>query len=153
MPRKLNVGRGCTVPSPLTGPSTKKSNGTNELATTDSMDGCNVLLETQFVGNSLHVDTIRVLCVGGSLPPWGAAGGRSESNIKPTLEAPLLNFPRVYLLRSFPQVDTSARQRGLEIIVFSDVNYQRLSSHTCPFASYTADNSVQTCGLRLRPCR
>ena len=42
----------------------------------------------------------------------------SEFNIKPPLRAPLLIFPRAYLLKSFPQVDTSARQRGFEIRVF-----------------------------------
>ena len=52
------------------------------------------------------------------LPPWGAAGERSEFNIKPPLGAPLLIFPRGYLLKSFPQVDTSARQRGFEIRAF-----------------------------------
>ena len=56
--------------------------------------------------------------VGGSLPPWGAAGERSEFNIKPPLGAPLLIFPWGYLLKSFPQVDTSARQQGFEIRVF-----------------------------------
>ena len=56
--------------------------------------------------------------MGGSLPPWGAAGERSEFTIKPSLGAPLLIFPRGYLLKSFPQVDTSARQRGFEIRVF-----------------------------------
>ena len=60
----------------------------------------------------------RVLSVGGNLPPCGAAGERSEFNIKPTLGAPLLIFPRCYLLKSFPRVDTSARQRGFEIRVF-----------------------------------
>ena len=43
---------------------------------------------------------------------------RSEFDIKPPLGAPLLIFPRGYLLKSFPQVDTSARQRGFEIRVF-----------------------------------
>ena len=56
--------------------------------------------------------------VGRSLPPWGAAGERSEFNIKPPLVVPLLIFPRGYLLKSFPQVDTSTRQRGFEIRVF-----------------------------------
>ena len=56
--------------------------------------------------------------MGGSLPPWGAAGERSEFNIKLILGAPLLIFPRGYLLKSFPQVDTSTRQRGFEIRVF-----------------------------------
>ena len=55
---------------------------------------------------------------GGSLPPCGAARERSEFNIKPPLGAPLLIFPRGYLLKSFPRVDTSARQRGFEIRVF-----------------------------------
>ena len=82
------------------------------------MDGCNVLLETQFVGTRLRVDTTRVLSVGGSLPPCGAAGERSKSNIKPPLGAPLLIFRQGYLLKSFPQVDTSARQQMFEIRVF-----------------------------------
>ena len=82
------------------------------------MDGCNVLPETQFVGTRLRVDTTRVLSVGGSLPPCGAAGETSEFNIKPPLGAPLLIFPRGYLLKSFPRVDTSARQRRFEIRVF-----------------------------------
>ena len=85
---------------------------------TDSMDGCNVLPETQFVGMRLRVDTTRVLSVGGSIPPWRAAGERSEFNNKPPLGAPLLIFPRGYLLKSFPQMDTSTRQRGFEIRVF-----------------------------------
>ena len=55
---------------------------------------------------------------GGTLPPWGSAGERSEFNIKPPLGDPLLIFPRGYLLKSFPQVDISARQRGFEIRVF-----------------------------------
>ena len=110
--------KGVTGPSPLTWPSTKKSDGTKEFATTDSMDGCNVLPETQFVGTRLRVDTTLGMSVGGSYPPCGAAGERSEFNIKPPLGAPLLIFPRGYLLRCFPQVDTSARQRGFEIRVF-----------------------------------
>ena len=55
---------------------------------------------------------------GGSLPPCAAAGERSEFNIKSPLGAPPLTFPRGHLLKSFPQVDTSARQRGFEIRVF-----------------------------------
>ena len=81
------------------------------------MDGCNVLPETQFVGTRMHVDTTQVLSVGGSLHPLGAAGERSEFNIKPPLGA-LLIFHRGYLLKSFPRVDTSARQQGFEIRVF-----------------------------------
>ena len=82
------------------------------------MGGCNVLPETQFVWTRLRVDTTWVLSVGGSLPPCGAAGERSEFNIKPPLGAPLLIFPRGYLQKSFPHVYTSARQRGFEIRVF-----------------------------------
>ena len=48
----------------------------------------------------------------------GAAGERPEFDIKPPLGAPLLIFPRGYLLKSFPQGDTYARQWGFEIIVF-----------------------------------
>ena len=62
--------------------------------------------------------TTRVLSVGGSRPPCGAAVERSEFNIKPPLGAPLLIFPRGYLLKAFPQVNTSARHRGFEIRVF-----------------------------------
>ena len=65
-----------------------------------------------------RVDNTRVSSVGGTIPPWRSAGERSESNIKLPLGAPLLIFPRGYLLKSFPQMDTSARQRGLEIRVF-----------------------------------
>ena len=82
------------------------------------MDGCNVLPETQFARTRLRVDTTQVLSVGGSLPPCGAAGERSEFNTKPPLGAPLLIFPQGYLQKSFPQVDTSARQMGFEIRVF-----------------------------------
>ena len=64
------------------------------------------------------MDTTLVLSVGCSLPPWGAAGERSEFNIKPPLGAPLLIIPQSYLLKSFPQVDTLASQQGFEIIVF-----------------------------------
>ena len=56
--------------------------------------------------------------VRGSNPQWVAAGEKSEFNIEPPLGAPLLIFPRGYLLKYFPQVDASARQRGFEIRVF-----------------------------------
>ena len=82
------------------------------------MDGCNVLPETQFFGTRLRMDTTQVLSVGGSLPPCGAARERSEFNIKQPLGTPLLILPQGHLLKSFPQVDTSARQRGFDIIDF-----------------------------------
>ena len=111
MLKRLKVRRGCTVSSPLTWSSTKKSDGTKEFAMTDSKDGCSVLPENQFVWTRLRVDTTRVLSVVSSLPLWGAAGERSEFNIKLPLGAPLLIFPRGYFLKSFPQVDTSSRQQ------------------------------------------
>ena len=46
---------------------------------------------------------------GGFPSPCGAAGERSEFDIKPPLGAPLLIFPRGHLLMSFLQVDTYAR--------------------------------------------
>ena len=49
--------------------------------------------------------------------PLGAAGERSDFNIKPPLGAPLLIVPWGNLLESIPQVDTSAWQRGFEIRV------------------------------------
>ena len=54
--KMLKVRRGCTVPSPLSRPSTTKSNGTEEFATTNSVDGCSVSPETQFIGTHLHVE-------------------------------------------------------------------------------------------------
>ena len=59
------------------------------------------------------------LSVGGSLPHMGAAGERPEFDIKPPIGAPLLlNFPRGYFQKSFPQGDNSARLRGIKIRVF-----------------------------------
>ena len=78
--KKLKVRRGCTVPRTQTWP----CNGTEELATTGSVDGCSALLETQFVGSHLSVDTTQPMSVGG-LPPMEAAGERSELDIKPPL--------------------------------------------------------------------
>ena len=62
------VRRGCTVPSLLSWSSTKASDGTVEFPTTGPVDGCSILLETQFVGTHLHVDNTWVLFVGASLP-------------------------------------------------------------------------------------
>ena len=68
------VRRGCTVPSRLTWPSNKKSDGAEGFVTNGSVDGCNVLPETMFVGTRLREHTTMVLSVWGSLPPTGAAG-------------------------------------------------------------------------------
>ena len=103
--KKLKVKRGCTVPSKLTCPSTNESDGTK--VCDDRLNGW-----LQFPGGEPvcrdppacghHTGFI----CGGSIPPWGAARERSESNIKLPLRAPLLIFPRCYHLKSFPQVDT-----------------------------------------------
>ena len=71
--------KGCTVRSPLTRPSAKKSDGTKELATTDSMDNCSLLHEIQLVGASLRVDTTRDVFVGVHSPFWSC---RSEVRVK-----------------------------------------------------------------------
>ena len=47
--KKLKVRRGCTVPSPLSWPSTNKSDGTEQFTMTGLVDGCSIMLETQFV--------------------------------------------------------------------------------------------------------
>ena len=52
------------------------------------------------MGTRLRVDTTRVLSVGGFLPPWGAAGERSEFDIKP----PLLGSTPDFSLRLSPEV-------------------------------------------------
>ena len=109
------VRRGCTLTSQLTWPSTKKCDGTEKFAMTDSVDGCSILPEIQFCRTRQRMDTIRVLSVGGSIPPMGAAREKPDFDIKPPLGVPLLIFTRGYLLKSFPQGDTSARQRRHEI--------------------------------------
>ena len=98
--KKLKVRRGCTVPSPLTWPSTKKLDSTEDFAMTGSVDGCGVLPETQFVGTRLRMDTTWVFYVGGFLPPMRPSGERPEFDIKLPLGAPVLIFPRGYLLKS-----------------------------------------------------
>ena len=79
------------------------------------MDDCSVQPVTQFVRTQLLVDTTWVLSVGRFLPPMGATGERPEFDIKLPLVAPLQIFPSGYLLKSFPQGDTSVSQRGFEI--------------------------------------
>ena len=63
----------------------------------------------------MRVDTTRVLSVGGSLLPIGVVGERSEFYVKPPIGTPLLIFPRFRFLKTFPQGNTSVRQRGFEI--------------------------------------
>ena len=68
--KKFKVRRGCTVPSPLSWPSTKKFDGTEVFATTGSVDGCSILPETQFVETHLRVNTTQVLSGESSFPLW-----------------------------------------------------------------------------------
>ena len=70
MQKKFKVRRGCTVPRPLTWPTTKKSDGTKKFVITDSEDHCSVRPETQFVGTHMHVDTKQALSVWGYFPLW-----------------------------------------------------------------------------------
>ena len=72
------VRRECTISSSLTWTSNKKSDGTEEFAMTGSVDGCKVLLKTQFAGIRLCLDNTLVLSVGGSLTPMGAGGKTPE---------------------------------------------------------------------------
>ena len=141
----------CTVPSPLARPSTKKSNGTNEFTTTDSMDGCNVLPETLFVGTRMRVDTTRVSSVRVPSPMGSCRREWSEFDIKPPFGAPLLIFPRGHLLMSFPQVDTSDRQREFEIRVFPLLGElpKTIEPHL-PFCQLYRWQLVPSCDLRLR---
>ena len=117
---KFKVSRWCTVLSPLTWPSTKKSDDMKEFAITDSLDSCSVLPETLFGGSHLHVDTTLAFCKwGGGFPsPLRSCGERSEFNMTLPLGAPLLIFLPRYLLKSLPQVDAFTRQRGFEVRVF-----------------------------------
>ena len=57
---------------------------------------------------------------------------RSEFDSKPPLGAPLLIFPRGSLLKSFPQGDTSTRQRWFEIRYFLLLAYYCLPHFVVP---------------------
>ena len=66
---KFKVRREFTVPSPLTWPSIKKSDGTGEFEMTGSMDGCSILPETKFVSLAcLCMGTAWILSAGIPLP-------------------------------------------------------------------------------------
>ena len=111
------------------------------------MDGCNVLPETQFVWIHLREDTTRVLYMGGSLPPWETAGERSEFNIKPSLGAPLLIFPRGYLLQSFPQVDTCGKDLDTWILFIQQLFNKSWLSSSVPQSWRVAD--IRQCMLQI----
>ena len=83
-------------------------------AATDSLEGCSVLPETQFVPIRLRVDTTPVLSVWGFFPRMGAARESPEFDIKTPLGAPLLIFPRDFLLKSFHKGILPQDNGGLE---------------------------------------
>ena len=63
------------------------------------------------------MDTTRVLSAGVPFP-LEELPGAVRVQLQTAIRGPLLILPRGYLLKSFPHVDTSARQRGFEIRVF-----------------------------------
>ena len=76
MLKKFKVRRGAQSPAHLIDHSVRNPMSKKSLRQSDSMDGCNVLPETQFVGTRQRVDTTRVLSVGvpfplGDLPERG----------------------------------------------------------------------------------
>ena len=71
MSKKIKVKSGCTFPSPVTWPSTKISDGTEELAITGSVDGCSVMPKIRFVGNGMRVDNTRVFVPSAKLSERG----------------------------------------------------------------------------------
>ena len=54
----------------------------------------------------------------GFASPMGAVGERPQFDIKLPIWPPPMIFPRGYILKYFPQGDTSARQRGFGFRVF-----------------------------------
>ena len=81
--------------------------------TTDSVDGCSILLETQFVGSRLHVNTTWILSVGVPFP-YVSCRREARVDIKPPLGAPLLIFPP----EVFEKRLALARQQGFEFRIF-----------------------------------
>ena len=104
MQKKLKLRKGATVPSLLTWPSTNKSDGTENIATTGSVDSCSILPETQFV-RTMHGHLMDFIRRGFPIL-MKASRLRPEFHIKPPLGAPLIIFSQGYLLKSFPQRDT-----------------------------------------------
>ena len=82
--------------------------------------------------DKFKVRAIQVLLVESALPPKGAVGERPEFDIKLPLGAPLLIFPRSYLLKCFPQGDTSARQREFEIRILPVLGELTEACEPCP---------------------
>ena len=74
--------KGVHSPRPLTGPSSKKSDGTEKCVMTGSVDGCIILPVTSFVRSLLCVDATLILSVGEFLPLLELLE-RPEFDIKP----------------------------------------------------------------------
>ena len=75
MLKTFKVRRGCTVPRPLTWPTTTKFDGTKGFAKTGFSD----LPKTQFVGTCLRVDTTWIFICGGIPLPLGELPERVQS--------------------------------------------------------------------------
>ena len=114
---KFNVRRGCTVPSQLTWPSTKKSSGTEKFVTTRSVMVA-MSCQRPSLSGPAFAWTPHMFYLWGYPFPIRAAIEWPEFDIKPSLGIPLLIFSCGHLLKSFPHVGTSASQRVFEIIVF-----------------------------------
>ena len=110
--------RGAQSPGLQLGLRTKKSHGTEHLATTGTVDGCSIQPEILFVGTRQPVDATRVLSVWNFPTSMGAAGERPVFDVKARLRAPLMIFDRGNYLKSFPHGDASARELGFDIRVF-----------------------------------
>ena len=111
MLKNFKVRRRCTVPSPLTSPSNKKSYGTETFASTrlsGLLQGPTV--DPVYRDPPVHGHNTGFVCRW-FLSPIGAARERPEIGVKSPLVSPVVIFPRVYLLNSFLQRDTSARQQ------------------------------------------
>ena len=106
MLKKLKVRRGCAVQSPLTWPSTKKCDGREKFAPTRSVDGCRVLLETQYVESRLGMGTIQVLSVGCFLPLW-----RLPERDPVCRDPPRHGHHTGFICRGFPSPLEAARER------------------------------------------
>ena len=115
MLNKLKVGMGSPTHKlglPLRNPMAHK------FATTGSVDSCSVLPETQICREPPACGHHTSVICRWFHSPMAAAGVSSEFDMKPPLGAPLLIFPRGHVPKSFPQGDTSARQRRVGIRFF-----------------------------------
>ena len=113
MLKKLVVRKGWTLPCVQTWSSTKTSDDIEDFSPTGSMDGCIVQSENQFVVSCLHVDTTRVLSIGGSL----LHGELTERGLSLTSNCLLgphsLFLPEVIIISLFHKLILPQESRGL----------------------------------------